>query len=151
MRTRFSFRIVLATLLAPLALLAGCTAQEPKPTLVPVRVKVLAGEKPAAGALVTLHSEAPSLWTPRGVVEADGTLVPSVAQGSDGAAPGRYRVTVQWPRGIETQPRERQLEAAFSGDVADRFEGKLADPKTTTLSLTVEPAGGELPPLRLPE
>lgn len=148
---RSSFRVVLATLLAPLALLAGCTAQEPKPKLVPVRVKVLSGEKPAVGALVTLHSEAPSLWTPRGVVEADGTLVPGVAQGSDGAAPGRYRVTVLWPRGIETQSREQQLQAAFSGDVADRFEGKLADPKTTTLSLTVEPAGGELPPIRLPE
>lgn len=146
-----SFRVVLATLLAPLALLAGCTAQEPKPKLVPVRVKVFSGEKPAAGALVTLHPEAPSLWTPRGIVEADGTLVPGIAQGSNGATPGRYRVTVLWPRGVETQPRERQVEAAFSGDVADRFDGKLADPKTTTLSLTVEPAGGELPAIRLPE
>jgi hypothetical protein len=85
--------------LVGLAALAGCSsaADKAKQELAPVKGRILAGDKPLTGALITFHPDASKGNTvpvlPMGKVGATGEY--ELVSGENlGAAPGWYRVTL---------------------------------------------------------
>jgi hypothetical protein len=88
-----------------LALLAlsGCGAG--KPLLYPATGQVAFENKPAGGAVVWLHPlEATDQAAPKphARVEMDGTFQLGTYSAADGAAPGKYRVTISWNEAVKS-------------------------------------------------
>jgi len=124
----------------------------PAPELVPVRLQVLSGTTPAAGAIITLVSEDTAPRQPRGIVGSDGFVPLTTVTPGDGAPPGSYKVTVQWPRGAEHLTPQQLMDAAFGGDtLPDRFEGKYAHASLTPFTVTVNRGTTEIQTVTLPE
>jgi hypothetical protein len=108
----------------------------------PVRGKVFFRGKPAANAIVFLHPvDNPDSDTrrPHGVVGADGSFEISTYSRNDGAAPGRYLVTVVWKK------------ASKIGDSQEEnlLPLKYMSPETSELSVVVNEGPTELEPLKL--
>lgn len=152
---KYLLTILLVNLTWMALAIIGCSNRLPVPKVVPVRLQVLAGSKPAVGAIVTLVPEdtadATALRRPKGIVASDGYVTLTTVETGDGAPPGFYKVTVEWPVGAERFSQQQLQEAAYSGDTPqDRWKGKYADPTTTPFDLTIESDGSGLPPIVLP-
>lgn len=143
--------LVIASLLCCVSAISGCSNRLPVPKVVPVRVQVLAGSKPAAGAIVTLFPDDSSLRRPKGIAASDGYVSLTTIETGDGAPPGVYKVTVEWPEAAGRLSQKQLTEAVSSGDtLKDRFNGRFADPEMTPFELTIEPDSSDLPPINLP-
>ncbi len=87
-----------------LTLLGALGCAESRPQVYPVKGQVYWSGKPAAGAVVFFHPVGKAVDSqnpanelrPTGHVEEDGTFELSTYGVKDGAAPGRYRVSVVW-------------------------------------------------------
>jgi hypothetical protein len=90
------------------ALLAGCSRDDGRPPVFPVRGQVTFKGKPAAGAFVVFHPldrPAPGEQRPSATVKPDGTFELTshgATRGGDGAPAGTYAVTVEWYRLVGT-------------------------------------------------
>jgi hypothetical protein len=96
--------------LALVPLLGGCG--DGKPPLYPSEGSVFVDKKPAHGAVVWLHPVTPSEGKvpprPHARVGPDGSFRLGTVKVGDGAAPGKYRVTIMWNEDVK------------SGDVAGK-------------------------------
>ena len=133
-------------LFAGLALLSALllTSCGPKnaDSLHPVQGRVLYKDKPATGAKVVFHplgDSAPGLPLPQATVEADGAFRLSTRTQHDGAAPGKYAVTVSWP-----SDGKKEEDGTAAGP--DRLGGRYANPKTTPLRAEVGSSDNQLEP-----
>jgi hypothetical protein len=128
-------------LLAAILFAVGCGSGGPK--LYSVRGKLLINGQPAEGAKVAFYPKTPFAKTmvPLGVTKADGTFVLGTNEAEDGAPAGEYEVSVTWP---ESRPGPRWREGP------DRLNRKYANPKTSSITATVEAkSGNEIPPFNL--
>jgi hypothetical protein len=93
-------KLRLALAFCSASLLPSC-GQGGRPVLVPVRGQVFLETMPAYKALVWLHPLAPTppgAVRPHGVVDRDGSFELGTHASRDGAAPGKYKVTVSWTK-----------------------------------------------------
>jgi hypothetical protein len=101
-------RVLLATAIAALAwLCVSCSGTAEG--LSPAYGKILCNGQPAAGAVLVFHRERGGEGVPANVA----SVIPSAVAGDDGsftvesqpigygAAPGKYKVLVQWPEGSD--------------------------------------------------
>ena len=79
---------------------------------------------------------------PSGEVGEDGTYRLTTYRFNDGAPTGEYKLTIIWPSGPESQSES-------AGFVADRLRGKYADPKTSSIPITIKSGENTLPPIDL--
>src|SRR5262245_27786333 len=130
----------------------SCSAAPAPPPLYPVKCQVLYQGKPADGALVVFHPQAPpepSLSPPRALVDAAGYFELATdyrarerTETYDGAPPGVYVVVVAWrsaPGGAIREPE----------DLPDLFNGRYSDPKTSGIRVEIVPGENILSPFRL--
>lgn len=117
---------------------AGCGGGD-KPTLYPVRGKVMNGSSPAEGASVVFKPVTANaqLNNPTGVVAADGTFTLNTYPHGDGAPAGEYVVLVEWfpPNARDTNNPKNKLPEKYA------FADKTPLPK-----VTVKPGANELEP-----
>jgi hypothetical protein len=119
-----------AGLLSVAALPVASCSQRPGPPLYPVKGSAVCDGKPAAGAVLTFHriGDPDKTNLPHAVVGTDGTFTVTTFVPGDGAAAGKYAVTVIWRKkgkgrgdddaaGFVLPPR--YLEADKSGLTAD--------------------------------
>jgi hypothetical protein len=104
--------------------------------------KVLFEDRPAVGALVQFHPEAPAdkaTLVPQGEVDANGVFHLTTYTFGDAAPPGRYRVTVFW--GVP----------AKGGDGHDRIlvPARYLKPETSGLTAVVLERATDLEPFKL--
>ncbi len=111
----------------------------------PVRGSVLSQYGPASGARVVFH---PLGNTPAGqpfpqaTVEADGSFQLSSYKRHDGAPPGRYAVTIQWP-----SDSVKEEDGTPAGP--DRLGRRYADPNKTPLQVEIRTGRNDLEPFRV--
>ncbi len=127
-----------ACLLLLLCLTVSCgKGREP---VHPVRGKVLYHGEPAVHAYVIFHpvaaSEAARQMRPHGVVGPDGTFQLKTYRDGDGAPPGDYRVTIEWPGEDPRNPSEPN-EPGSMPIGPDRLQGRYANPEASGLRATV--------------
>ena len=120
--------------------LLSCAKAPDHPPVFPVRGQVLYEGKPAAGAVVILHSadNPTEASRPRGRANANGEFELTTYETSDGAPPGTYVVTVEWKR-----PSDHPEQGA------DLLPTIYGDPKTSRLRATVTAGINEPVVLRL--
>ena len=103
-----------------------------------------AAGKPAGGALLIFHPQgdgADARAKPVGRVDERGDFTVTTYTAGDGAPPGAYVITVQWPA-----PRK----TPFGPEGKDRLQGRYGDPRTAALRFTVEERDdNEIPVIRL--
>jgi hypothetical protein len=106
----------------------------------PVKGKVTVGGKPAAGAVVRLHSTTPgpATVTPQGIVAVDGSVVLRSYQDNDGAPEGEYRATVVWIVDAAGMPVSERDESGLP----DKLGGRYRDAANSSLTVKVT-ANGE--------
>ncbi|MBN2292395.1 MAG: hypothetical protein JXM70_08220 [Pirellulales bacterium] len=118
---------VIATLTATLV---GCGRSDRLP-LNTVEGTVSCRGKPAEGVFVVFHPENPSekmrKLRPAATTRAEGKFKLSTYGPGDGIPAGEYRVTAIWRGESE-------------GNETDRLQGRYADPSTTPLKITIDPA-----------
>lgn len=113
--------------------------------LVPVAGEVYVEQKPAEGALVVFHpvgGTTPEEWPhglPHALVAEDGSFRLTLQPLGDGAPEGDYKVVVTWPALKPDGDPEAEEPETY-----DRLGGRWADPKTTTLTATVQGPNTEL-------
>lgn len=140
-------------ILCAAAVLATCSSCDNEGLPVyQVQGQVVADGQPAANAFLIFHPEEGSkeLQTvrPHGRADGDGYFTLSTYGQSDGAPAGTYRVTVEWPTGIDNSSTgDPDPEQALSGP--DRLRGKYADVDSTPLRITIVPDVPDLPVLEL--
>jgi hypothetical protein len=136
------FYIVLVALIA-----IGCTADDGRVKVYPVRGKVLVKGQPAQGARVVFYAAAADaaakkLPTPAGETDASGQYRLQSYEPEDGAPVGGYNVSVTW---LEPPPPNAQ--GIF--DQKDRLGGRYSNPNKSGLTAHVEKGGGEISPFEL--
>jgi len=102
--------------------------------------------KPAAGIVVTFHSQPESTeQTYQPVAESgkDGTFTLRTGPGGNGAPPGDYVVTFARPR-IVSDRKNSGLETEV-----DDLKGRYSDPTTSQHKVTVISGDNKLPPFAL--
>lgn len=121
----------------------GC-GQKTEASLHTVRGAVFFNGKPATGARVAFHSlDQPARQPlPQGAVEPDGSFHLSTFVDNDGAAVGRYAVTVVWP-----SDSKKEEDGTPAGP--DRLGRRFADPKTTPLRAEIQAGDNTLEPFPL--
>ena len=91
--------------------------------------------KPAEGVFVVFHpvnpSEKMTKLRPAATTRAEGKYKLSTYGPSDGIPAGDYQVTLIWLGVSEDDERPQEI---------DRLQGRYADPKTTPLKITIDPA-----------
>jgi len=115
------------------------------PDVHPVRGQLRVAGEPAPGAFILFHpvDEARrGAATPSATVAADGTFQVSTFNRHDGAPAGEYIATVVWHREVA-----RGGERERGPNVIPARFGK---PETSSLRISVPPAGTELPVLEIP-
>jgi hypothetical protein len=127
-------------------LLSSCGQGGGRKPVYPVRGRVVAGDKPAVGALVIFHPVGAGdaeLVKPVGYVGEDGWFSLTTYEEGDGAPEGEYVATVEW------RPRSANpFDANKQG--ADRLKGRYNDPRTSKLRFKVEKgAENTLPPIEV--
>lgn len=139
-----------ALLFILLAACGGCGGREYEtiPTF-PVSGQVTVNGAPAQGAIVTLHPETPQPGTkyplmPSGKVNAEGAFQLTTYEGPDGAPPGDYTVTIEWP-----DPKWRPPGGGMPPPPPDRLKGKFADRKAPTIKAHVVAGDNRLEPIVL--
>ncbi len=141
----FSRWLCWGILLATCSSLSGCgKAKEPWEKVYPVRGVVNLDGKPAGGAMITLlpqDQKVPSSVRPTAIASWDGTFDLGTYGSGDGAPAGAYKVVVvRFP--VIGPP---QSPAPGPNDLPVKY----AKPDTTDLSIQVNEAETELPPLEL--
>jgi hypothetical protein len=123
-----------------LALMAGCRREmfpDRKP-VVPVTGKIVAGGKPAAGAVVCFHpldDPGPRALRSNGRVGADGSFALTTYAVSDGAPSGEYVVTIYWADPSKAPPDDEDED---SSDLPpDLLKGRFAARETSPLRARV--------------
>jgi hypothetical protein len=144
-RTRLSAPRGLGLCLAAAGLaLVLSSCGERRAAVYPVRGRVLdAAGKPAGGALLIFHPTADTerQAKPVGRVDERGAFSLTTSTAGDGAPPGEYVITLQWPA-----PRK----TPFGPEGKDRLAGRYGDPKKSPLRFTVEEKDdNEVPVIRL--
>jgi hypothetical protein len=124
----------------------GTTSCSSSGTLHPVQGKVMAGDKPAGGALVMFHAEGADINSvpATATVGPDGTF--TLATGNKaGAAAGRYVVTVVWPDPTK-KPTEQQAMMGLAPDAPDLLGGRYGTRQTSPLRAEVKAGPNSLDP-----
>jgi hypothetical protein len=132
------------TLLAVSLACSSCYGATGQPVF-PVHGKVLFQGKPASGALVVLHSVAPSTpqqERPRAVVEEDGSFSVTTFAPKDGAPVGNYAVSITWKSKTVKVPGRK----GPPKKVATNFPRRYENPKTSGLVVRVQEGPNELRP-----
>ena len=129
--------------LAGLILLAGGCGGDAGPRVHPVSGRIVVDGRPAAKAQVAFH---PTAGAPGGVIpfaetDADGVFRPSTRLTGDGAPAGDYTLTVLWP----------EIKVDRGEEVAgpDRLRRRYADPRSSTLRVTIREGENALPTFEL--
>jgi hypothetical protein len=140
-------RLIRAGLLLGMVAAVGCRKApsqfESRPTF-PVEGRVLIEGKPEEGVQVFLHPrDSSQRGKPRGVTDAEGRFHLRTYHDGDGAPAGEYTVTVYWPGPYDAKA------AAEDQLPPDRLEGRLMNPKDSSLRATVAPAPTVLPPFEI--
>jgi hypothetical protein len=133
---------VLGTLLAVSA--ASCSGNGTG-DVYPVKGTVLYRGKPAVGARVVfipLGESETRRPVPQATVEEDGSFRLSSYTQHDGAAPGRYAVTISWP-----SDRIKAEDGSPAGP--DRLGRRYDDRRKTPFQVEVGPNENELEPFRV--
>ncbi|MES2792964.1 MAG: carboxypeptidase-like regulatory domain-containing protein [Planctomycetota bacterium] len=132
------------------ALVCGCGSPEYEtvPTH-PVSGQITVNGVPAKGAIVRLHPQAPQPGAkypllPSGRTNEAGEYQLTTFEGSDGAPPGEYVVTVEWP-----DPAWRPPGGGMPPPPPDRLKGRFASPKSSTIKTTIEEGENEMTPIVL--
>lgn len=136
-----NFTKAIGAVLAAIPMTAGCeTRPYDAVPLFPAQGMVMSEGKPAVGAVVLLTPDVPRKdgLTPVGRAGEDGKFWLTTYENNDGAPPGRYRVTINWP--------ERK---AGGGPPADRLKGRYADVSKSRWSVEIKEAPNTLPTLEL--
>ena len=118
---------------------ASCARAPDRPLVWPVKGRVLYEGRPAAGAVVILHTtdEAAKAIRPHGRADANGEFELTTYVAGDGAPAAAYVVTVEWKR-AEDHPEQG----------LDLLPPVYSDPNASRLKVTVAPGPNE--PLVLP-
>jgi hypothetical protein len=136
----FSRRCACVALVFGLACLSGgCKGRK---QVFPVRGKVFFQGKPPVNAIVFFHpvdDADADMRRPHGVVGADGSFELTTYTANDGAAPGRYSVTVVW----------KSPSKIGDSQEANLLPLKYMSPETSQLSAVVNEGSTELEPFKL--
>ena len=91
-------RIIVVFVMPLLALRATSCSHQRGPALYPVKGSAVFDGKPAAGAVLTFHrvGDPDKTNLPHAVVASDGSFSLTTINPGDGAAPGKYAITVIW-------------------------------------------------------
>lgn len=117
--------------LSGMLLTAGCSGNLSVPSTVPVKGTVTYKGEPTPGIRVQFHNQDGTRedgFIPTGETGTDGGFVMSTGAPLNGAPPGTYAVTFEFPILDPEQPVETEI---------DGFEGKYSDPATSTFQATV--------------
>lgn len=130
--------------------LSGCgeTSYETVPTH-PASGTITINGAPANGAIVRLHPRSPQPGVkypllPAGRANAEGVYQLTTFEGPDGAPPGEYVITVEWP-----DPKWRPPGGGMPPPPPDRLKGRFANPKTSTLQMSIVEGENQIPPIVL--
>jgi hypothetical protein len=137
---------VLGTLVASLVVTTtiGCGKQSTEVPVHPARGTVLYGNKPIAGAIVSLHAKQPAselVPAPTATVQPDGSFRLTTYQSGDGAPEGEYVATLHWFR-----PVDKQGELQPGPNVLPK---KYAKPESSDIVVRIAAGANELPPIKL--
>lgn len=122
----------------------GCRRTLPWEKVQPVNGVVQFEGRPIAGAQVTLvpkDTQFPATIRPQGITNADGRFDLGTFDKADGAPAGEYGVSVVW------HPLVDKGSGPTRGD--NVLPAKYSQPDTSGLTVTIESAVGQLPPLEL--
>ena len=84
---------------------------------------------------------------PMGIANGEGRFALTTFEDGDGAAPGEYKVLIQWPASSVESDAQRGSRRGAVGP--DRLRGKYFNLYKSTLTATVEEQANELPPFEL--
>jgi len=141
---RFFLRATLFLAALSALLLPSCRREVSVPVY-PVRGNVLYKGRPAIGATVVFHcleTASGGRPVPQAVVATDGSFRLSTYTQHDGASPGRYAVTIQWP-----SDAAKEEDGTPAGP--DRLGRRYADPKRTPLQVEIRAEPNELEPFHV--
>jgi hypothetical protein len=131
-------------LMLVLVTVAGCSRGPARLDLVEVRGKLLVNGKPAPGAVVCFHPQAPIAGgnaVPFGTVDQQGSYRPGTYVTADGLPAGDYAVTVIWPEMLIVDGVEVPSD--------DRFRGKHSNRALPVRQVTIAADTSELPTIEL--
>ena len=114
------------------------------PRTAPVAGTVLLKGKPAAGVRVRFHPKfdmGTIKFTPSGLTDKQGRFTLSTAAAGDGAPPGDYAVSFDWPQ-VTSDRAGLEIEV-------DAWKGRYADPAAGRWLATVRTQDNQLEPFRL--
>lgn len=118
----------------------ACSKQNKQQPVFPLEGTVLVDGQPAVGAVVMLYPAADLLSSvrPRGLVGQDSRFTLTSYVQDDGAAPGEYKITIEW-----RQPDDHPEQGT------NRLPAHYADPRLTKLTATINAGANEPLALRI--
>ncbi len=129
------------------SLCAGCSKEEPRVRVYPVRGEVKYKGQPAVNAHVVFHPTDPNQsFRPHAFVQEDGSFQLSSYVSNDGAPVGTYKVTINWPH---TLPGSEDASGEHEGP--DLLGGRFTDPNKSPWPVEVKPGPNELAPFVIRE
>lgn len=134
-------KLRITALLAAIAFV-GCgepPKDAPKMALHPLTGIVNVNGKPATGAIVSLHESGtaePGAVTPFGITDENGRFSLTTYQPGDGAAEGRYQVTVSWADKLSQSSSEPEYGP-------EKLPPRYQNPAMSGLELEVKPGLSE--------
>jgi hypothetical protein len=137
-------RFVAVTILIFCSALLGCSRRIPGEIPVfPVNGTILDGEKPLANAMVILHpaSDTSKQLPARAMTDENGNFQVTTFRQGDGAALGKYKVTVELYEPIKVEgnlvPGPNVLSKTFSNPTTSQFEVEVVEPVTELAPIRV--------------
>ncbi|WP_116344518.1 carboxypeptidase regulatory-like domain-containing protein [Blastopirellula marina] len=135
------------------AVLAGCNnrrAYETIPTI-PTSGTITVNGVPAKGAIVRLYPKTKqagvnSPLAPSGRADASGKFQLTTYSGPDGAPPGDYLVSIEWP-----DPAWRPPGGGMAPPPPDRLKGRFSNPQRSKIEVTIQEGDNEIEPIVLEE
>jgi hypothetical protein len=116
---------------------------------------VLVNGRPSAGISLVFHAvnktTGSGLLVPRGTTDKHGYFVLSTYAAGDGAPQGEYRVTIVWRQPLRQLGRwdAEELHPDEEAALPNLLPSEYADPRTTPVTITVEPTRNRLEPILL--
>jgi len=124
----------------------GCSQQISIPQTVPVRGMVASHQKPVPGVTVKFHPQFDMgrvKFIPNGETDREGMFTLSTGEGGNGAPLGDYVVTLEKLK-VTHDPQQSSIEVEV-----DEWQGKYADPATSTWKVTVKDGTNDLKPFEI--